>query len=271
MGNIENAIISVGVGIGGQAQIMNALRKENFSVDQSYEQWPRDTWVYFNDKYFLRGEMGVEGNVFGDGGNVLQGEDYLLVSDNAFFFQDIKDKVNEKFGEVNIKNYEKAKEIISDEGKKTFNSRVHVTPSGYFHGKTGQFHNDMTTLLLPKSKILLFDTFYGGNGNICGHYNRIAEEEGLEFIEYDGGKEWVWYPLNSCVLPWPRNEAVLLDSKSKSLIKILKDQGVKTITVEMPQHNYPAGKINCQTNVYNKKDKKFIDSLDKKLELLESD
>jgi hypothetical protein len=259
---MKNICVSVGVGIGGQKEIMSAIQKEGFKVDCSYEQWPRDTWVYFNDKYVLRGDIGVEGNVFGDGGNVLQGEDFLLVSDNAFMFQNIRNKVKDKFGEINSKNYELAKEIISEDGEKIFGAKVHVTPTGYYHGKTGQLHNDMVSLLLPKSKILLFDNFYGGNGNKFGHYNEIAKKENLEFINYDGGQDGVWYPLNSCVLPWPKNEAVVVDSKASSLIKILKDMEIKIIPVDMPQHTYPAGKINCQTNIYNLRDKNFIDSLD---------
>ncbi len=69
---MKDITVSVGVGIGGQKEIMSALQKEGFLVDSSYEQWPRDTRVYFKDKYFLRGDLGVEGNVFGDGGNVSE-------------------------------------------------------------------------------------------------------------------------------------------------------------------------------------------------------
>lgn len=269
---MRETCVSVGVGIGGQKEIMDSLARAGYNVEHSVEQWPRDSWVYFNGKYISRGGMGIEGNVFGDGGNVHTGEDFVMVSDNAFWFNDVRNKIKENFGcsenDINnsiYKNYEEASKIVSDCGKEFFNSRVHIAPTGYYQGKIGQTHIDLFSLLLPKSKILLFDKHYGKDANAKNHYNRIAEKENLKFIEFDGSKDGVWYPLNSCILPYNSGDAVVLDSKSQSLKKILDKEGVKIIQVDMPQIEYPAGKINCQTNMYRVNDRKIVRSIEENL------
>ena len=44
---------------------------------------------------------------------------------------------------------------------------------------------------------------------------------------------------------------MFVDDKAESLIKLLEEKGAKPVGVEMPQHEYPAGKINCMANTYN--------------------
>lgn len=277
---MKNICVSAGVGIGGQKEIMDSLARAGYNVECSFEQWPRDTWVYFNGKYIERGDTGIEGNIFGDGGNVHAGEDFVMVSDNAVYFKNIVNKLKERFENINFNdlserhdfvanNYSKFSEVVSDCGKEFFKSRVYVAPTGYYQGKMGQTHIDLFTLLLPKSKILLFDKYFGKDANKEKHYNKIAEKENLKFIEFDGSKDGVWYPLNSCVLPHSSGDAVALDSKSNSLKKILDKEGVKSISINMPQIEYPAGKINCQTNIYNIKDRALIRKIENKIEVEE--
>ena len=273
---MENLCVSVGTGIGGQREIMDSLAKAGYKVESAVEQWPRDTWVNFNGKYIERGSMGVDGNVFGDGGNVHVGKDFVIVSDNAVYYQDITRKLKERFPGVNFddllekhkfvaENYNFFSDLISNYGKQFFNSRVHLAPTGYYQGKMGNTHIDLFTLLLPKSKILIFDKFFGNDANSKNHYNLISEKENLKFIEYDGSKDGVWFPLNSLVVPKNGNDLVVIDSASVSLNKILNKNGIETICVDMPQIKYPAGKINCQTNTYNIKDRKIIRKIEDSL------
>lgn len=273
---MENLCVSVGTGIGGQKEIMNSLAKAGYNVESGVEQWPRDTWVHFNGKYIERGSIGTDGNVFGDGGNVHVGKDFVVVSDNAIYYKDVSRKLKEAFPGVNFdnlvekhnfvaKNYGLFSDLISDYGKQFFESRIHVAPTGYYQGKMGNTHIDLFTLLLPKSKILIFDKFFGNDANLEKHYNKIAEKENLNFIEYDGAKDGVWFPLNSLVIPRNGKDIVVIDSASVSLKKLLNKKGIDTLCVNMPQINYPAGKINCQTNIYNIKDRRLIRKIENSL------
>jgi hypothetical protein len=244
-----------------QEKIAEALESKGYNVKRVDEQWPRDSYVNFQGNYVLRGPEGVSGNVFGEGGNVQRGDGFLLVSDNAYLFNQIKDNVN-------IQDYLTSEKKVIEEGKKYHNSRIHVAPTGIDFSKNkpdfsrmGHGHIDMFTLVLPKSKLLFYDTHFGKGANDTKKYNEIAEREGLELIEFDGKKDNVWYPLNAAVIPSKEGETVLMDRHANSLIWELYDRGVKPILVDMPQVDSPAGKINCQTNTYQLKDSKLIDSI----------
>ena len=244
-----------------QENIVRALKKKGYNAIKVDEQWPRDSYVQFNDNYVFRGEAGINGNIFGEGGNVQRGKDYILVSDNAYCFNDIK-------RESDIKNHEEFEKTVKRLGKKEHNSKIYVAPTGIDFSKEkvefskmGHGHIDMFTLLLPESKILFYDTHFGKGANQNKIYNEIAKNEGLEFIEFNGSKNGVWYPLNAAVLSGKDSECVLLDSKARSLIEELVKRGIDVIPVEMPQNSNPAGKLNCQTNTFYLKDEKKILSL----------
>lgn len=240
--------------LGGQEQISSGLKSRGYFVKEVDEAWPRNDYVYFNGKYVLE-ENGNSGNVFGNGGMVQKGEDFLLVSDAGFFYNDFKSKV--QFNRLNIDKeyYEKSKNLILDKGKKQFNARIHIAPTGtFFNGKINNGDIDLFTLLLPKEKLLIFDTYFGKNANFHKDYNKISEKEGLKLIEYEGSQDNVWYPLNALVIPSRDKEVVVLDKNAKSLIKLLEKKNVNIIPVDIPQRDHPAGKINCQTNVFDLKD-----------------
>ena len=59
----------------------------------------------------------------------------------------------------------------------------------------------------------------------------------------------------------PEMPAVGFGMGVERLIMILEKEGIERILVDMPQRNYPAGKINCQTNVFLLKDKNKLDKL----------
>ncbi|MGY4883951.1 MAG: hypothetical protein ACP5NZ_00025 [Nanobdellota archaeon] len=252
---MKNLGVLVGKGfdfrLGGQEKIASKLKSSGYQVKLVDDPWPRNSYVFFNGKYVLEDEQGKD-NVFGNGGMVLKGNGFLLVSDAAFLYNNFKSKVDENRLKNDREYYEESKNLIKKEGKKVFNSRVHVAPTGnFFNGNSSSGDIDMFSLVLPNNKILIFDTFFGKDANKHKHYNKIAEEEGLEFIEYDGKKDNVWYPLNCLVIPYANGDEVFLDSNSKSLINILNKKGVKSIGIDMPQREHAAGKIHCQTNVFD--------------------
>jgi len=197
----------------------------------------------------------VHGNAFGEGGKILTGTDFLLVSDMAYLHEHISENLSDK------PTYEQIKEAIASEGKKHHpGARIHVAPTGYFHDGKGHNHIDMFCLLLPEQKLLLLDTHYGKGAGTATEYDAIAEAEGLNLIRFDGSRDGVWYPLNAFVLPGDLS-TVVVDSRSASLIRLLTEEGLDPIGVEMPQENSPAGKIRCQTNTYNPKDDVVLDNL----------
>jgi len=264
---MKNLGVLVGYGFdfkfGGQENIASALRNKGYFVKKIDESWPRDRYVFFKDKYISAGEEGSYGNVFGEGGNIQVGDNFVLVSDNAFYFKDIRENIDfNKLGR-DIKYYNSAKKIIEEKGKKNYGVRVHVAPTGEFFGKVAQGHIDLFALVLPKSKLLILDKHFGKSANLNRDYNVIAEKEKLKLIEYDGSQDGVWFPLNSLVLPNYESETVVMDNKAVSLKRIFDKEGVKTISVDMPQRNQPAGKINCQTNTFDindlRKVEKFFD------------
>jgi len=219
--------------------------------------WPRDHYVYFQGRYIASGSPGsIDGNPFGEGGNVLTGSDFLLVSDSIY----VNDHIARHLPEH--PTYEQIKKAILKEGEVHHPSaKIHVVPSGYFHGGKGHDHIDMFCLLLPRRKLLLLDTYYGKKAGKTREYDVIAEAEGLTLIRYDGSQDKVWYPLNALVLPTENSDVVVVDDRALSLIKLLQDNEVDTIEVEMPQHSFPGGKINCQTNIFNSKDNLDLENL----------
>jgi hypothetical protein len=242
----QNLAVIVGTGIGGQREVKEALDEQGFEVKTTGVMWPQDHYVYFDGRYVRRRVA----DKFGEGGYFRIGNDFLLVSD--FIYETYQ------VGELRHIHrdipYDKMKEIIAAECKKYhLTARVHVAPSGYYHkGKGRDSHLDTFTLLLPNRKILIVDTHFGNKASTTKEYDEIARIEKLELIRYDGSQDGVWNPLNASVLPGEDNQdVVFVDDKSKSLIRLLEENGVKAVGVEMPQHEYPAGKINCMVNVYN--------------------
>ncbi len=251
--------ILVGTGIGGQREIFTALSDAGFNTQSAGSRmWPRDHYVHFMDRYVKSGSAGsIDGNAFGEGGNILTGTDFLLVSDMAYLHEHISN------GLPNKPTYKQIKEAISSEGVKFHQeARIHVAPTGYFHGGKGHSHIDMFCLLLPEQKMLLLDTHYGKGAGSAREYDEIAEQEGLRLVRYDGSRDGVWYPLNALVLPANGDRStVVIDGRSASLKRLLEEEGLRTIGVEMPHHSNPSGKIRCQTNTYNPKDNIVLDNL----------
>ena len=253
--------ILVGTGFdfsfGGRDKISSALKNRGYFVKEVDVPWPRNDYVFMDEKYF----SDDSGNcVFGNGGMVQKGKDFALVSDAAFYYNEFSDKLNIQNLKSDRDYYCASKSFIVEEGTKKYNKKVHVAPTGSFFGTLNNGDIDLYTLVLPESKIIFYDNYFGKDSNKYNDYNKIAEEEGFKFICYDGSKENVWYPLNSLVLPRSQSDLVVLDKSAVSLMNILNKNNVDFISVDMPQREYVAGKINCQTNIFDKKDLTFLEN-----------
>jgi len=128
--------------------------------------------------------------------------------------------------------------------------RIHIAPTGYFHGGRRHNHIDMYVLLLEQTKLLILDTCFGRGAGTAKEYDQIAEQEGFRLVRYDGSQDGVEFPLNALVLPslQGNTDFVVTDKKSASLNKLLLDEGAETVLVDMPLKLNPGGKIHCQTN-----------------------
>src|SRR4030043_2089518 len=182
--------VIVGTGIYGQGNIIKAVRNEGFQVRSINRLWPRDHYVHFNGRYVKSGSPGfIDGNSFGEGGNVLPGNGFLLVSDGVY--------IKEKFAKIlsDEPTYEQIKEAILSKGREYYpDARIHVAPTGYFHKGKGHEHIDMLTLLLPKTKLLILDTHFGKRAGTAKEYDEIAQAERLKLIRFDSSQDGVWYP-----------------------------------------------------------------------------
>jgi len=255
----KDLTVIVGTGIGGQREILTALTENGYTAQSAGPRiWPRDHYVYFKGRYVVSGSSRgyYEGNAFGEGGGILIGDDFLLISDTSYVKKHIFGLLSTNPMYQQIKNAIIAEGVVHHPG-----ARIHVAPTGYFHGGKGHDHIDMFSLLLPQRKLLLLDTFFGKGAGRAKEYDAIAEAEGLTLIRYNGFQDRVWYPLNALVLREDDTDVAVVDDQAVSLIKLLTDHCVKVIAVPMPQINFPGGKINCQTNIFNPADNVKLDDL----------
>src|SRR3989344_1796280 len=72
--------VLVGTGQGGQGNILEALQDAGYyATSAGVRMWPRDHYVHMGRTYVKRGEAGMSGNLFGEGGYVRIGKGYLLI------------------------------------------------------------------------------------------------------------------------------------------------------------------------------------------------
>jgi hypothetical protein len=211
--------------------------------------WPRDCFVDYNGVYLdSRNETK---HPFGEGWNVLVGEDFALLSEESVCYEydgpeEVQNALRSVLGSNKITAY--VAPNWSNYRNKDFNN-------------IDNSHLDLFILLCPKKKLLFWDTnyintYYKDQTNMRKEIARISDILTnllwLQCIEYNWSNDWI-FPLNWLVLPWQSSEdtdLVVIDSASKKLNKILQNNGVDVITVDMPQKSYDktCGKIRCQTN-----------------------
>jgi hypothetical protein len=257
----ENRVIIVGVGLGEKNQnaIIRALEGEGIATEKlkgkwaygtailaSY--WPRDAYTFFQGRY-VKPKIGLEI----EGGAVLPGIDYVIVSEGVFPKHHGLPKGCERW------NTQEKWRWLQGQAKKVFGARVHVVQSnGPEHSaKTG--HIDFYTLLLPNKRMLIVDIYYGQGHVNHKSYRDAALKEGLKFIEFDGRKQGR-YPLNALTLSIDGKDIVVYDSKATRLRELLEKYNIKGIPVDIYEEVNQLGKIRCCTN-YKTSDKNTVDLL----------
>lgn len=211
--------------------------------------WPRDCFVNYNDIYL--DSRSDTGHPFGEGWNVLVGENFALLWEDSIKYEyddheEVQNALHSILGWNKITAY-----VIPD----LYNYR------NTNFNNTDNSHIDPFMLLCPKKKLFLLDTnhintYFRDQINLRKEIATIRDiltnVLWLKYIEYDWSNEGI-FPLNSLVLPWEKFEdtdLVVIDSASKKLNHILEDNDIEVITVDMPQHPHDktCGKIRCQTN-----------------------
>jgi len=242
---INDLVVLVGQGIGGQEELMRAIQKLDVEVKSAGKcAWPRDDYVYHSSRSppYLTSHSNGEYKPLGEGGNLQIGDGFILASDLALaqefgWFQTELESIHESSIEAFEESYP--------------NTRLWVAPTNHQEMPgVGCEHLDLFVLLCPKSKLLLLDTNYGKAANHPA-YDMIGEQEGLKIIRYDGSKDSAILPLNGFVLPTQNGaDTVLLDERSIGLISLLRDNDVNAVGVPMPYKEDAPGKIGCQLNFY---------------------
>lgn len=106
---------------------------------------------------------------------------------------------------------------------------------------------DFFALLLPSSRLLILDTYFGEGIIDDKSYETAAEAENLRVIRFDG-KGNGYYPLNGLVITRTDGDVVFYDKRAKDLGRLLSDEGIAAVPVNLPD-DCALGKIRCATNV----------------------
>ncbi len=243
--------ILVGQGQGGAVNLARAIRHNGYRVTLTTTQWPRDEFIRHESNYvFARGPPGAEPNYFGEGGNVLVGNGFLLCGDGISNIARESRSIppSDFLGDNGPEKLEAAHSTLASAYRNFFSdTRIHVIPTGKCDG-IGHNHIDMSVLLLNNSKIVYFDAHHNRIGLALPCLQRAAQSEGLSLRVMDDHASEVWYPLNALVLDGASEDLVYVDSKATALRAALKKDGVRAIAVDLPQHYDPCGKQNCMTN-----------------------
>jgi hypothetical protein len=245
--------VIVGTGQGGQREILKALDSLSIPAKSVSQQWPRDHYVRAGTGYVRRIEDSTEGNYFGDGGYVQAGNGYVIVgcglSDIVAATRSYPPAIFISSQDIDARRA--AHNALAQAALPFFpGNRIYTLPTGA-RKAIGHNHLDMSMLLLPASRMLLVDTYFGPYAVNAPEIDLLADKEKLDVKWYDGSRSGVWYPLNALVATRDRCDVVIGDKKAAGLAELLGRAGVEFRGVNLPQHDYPAGKIHCQTNVYS--------------------
>ncbi len=247
---MDNLHIIVGSGQGGTSQLAAAIRGVGFSVLEVRQLWPRDHYVLHNGVYVRRNVPNQRYNPFGEGGYLREGDGYHLIASCAGVF-DTTFSAFEFSGLAGEEKKREANHALITAAQAFFpGTRIHVIPTGKYCGR-GHVHLDLSTLLLPQSRLLFIDSHFNHYAATGNDVDSIGKQEGLEVIRYDGSRDGVWYPLNAPVLRRPGEEFVFVDKAASSLISLLRERHLAVIPVDMPTpSSKPSGRLNCMVNVY---------------------
>jgi len=233
--------------------LAEALAKEGFKVEIAPCQYPRDRYLFHQDRYCTKKDhLGIS-----EGGMFLAGEDYLLVSKKLPYFGWKELKLSREEREAAFRQIE------------TFfpNTRIYPVSSGVPGESIGPIsagHIDPGVMLLPRSKILIVDRcVYVGIPHYQEEFEEMAEAEGLEVKFYSNPDveedSYENFPLNCLVLPKGDSEIIFANSKTPSFVRLLRNLDLEVRTVPFHHSTTWGGSIHCATNT--KDDTRRIEDL----------
>ncbi len=259
----NNLVVVVGSGVfttsplPGQDILATAITDRGFTVEKVFKEHPRDIYVHNKGKHFRKKEHGKHA----EGGMVLEGIDYLLISENAFVESDDFSLEDAKAGRIDREAYRK---WTKQKTEALYGTRVHVIRSKEFMPQGTEGHLDYPLLLLPHSGILLIDD---------GKANKTIEEETLQeavrtedlevIHHFDPSYHFCGKPLNALVLSDEGRDVVFYDRNARRLGQILERHGVEAIPINFPPFSqaYALPLIHCSVNTYSKNGDVTIDFL----------
>jgi hypothetical protein len=219
--------------------LARTIEELGFDVERTSVAWPRDHYVFQDDKYLVKKDIGP----CGEGGFFQLGKDIVLVSERLFgHFSPIDEK-----------------KIYREVKKHNSNKRVYIVPTGYdpqdvsmIHGPNWIDHIDLTCLLIPTKKLLVVDESFYEEEYHKREFEQIAKKEDLQLEFYNPKSEasFDYYPLNCLILPNDGEEIIIANQKVGSFVKLLKKYELKVVEVKMTETpKMCGGSIRCCTNL----------------------
>jgi hypothetical protein len=258
----ENLIVLVGNGMNEENQeiiadvltvqgIASELIHATSDDDHGRKNWPRDGYVHHGGNYYRTADYGK----ISEGGCVLDGGDYMIVSDCAY--KNPSTWRENEFGNRRMdEDIRTVRSVVKQQWERLYGTRVHVV-----HGNTNKArplhtlgHIDFFSLLLPHSRKLIVDEYYGRDALLDGSFEASAAAEGLELVPFNGGEYWRGYhPLNALVLPIGGTDVVFYEDRNDRLQRFISDLGAIPIPVPtVGVRNRLSGGIRCVTNTKSK-------------------
>ncbi len=222
----------VGTGLDGientrrddQFELWSTLAQHGFYAEPVSFLWPRDGYVFFNERYTRETEHGR----CGEGGCFLEGKDFLLASDTI---------------RLPHKPFHKADpDELREYLEKLYGGRVIIFPSE--HTEEGN-HIDFCSLLLPTSNTLIIDAI--PRGRVMSRFESMLADAQLTLRVFNSDNCGVYHPLNALALSKEDHDIVFFDGKTEGLAAVLESCGAEPVPVAL-KNDSPHGKIHCATN-----------------------
>ncbi len=240
----NSTIVLVGTGMHkpNQRALVSALEHRDIPTEALEHQWyihslinycwPRNAYFFYNGKHIQY----IDYNMPIQGGQAHAGNDFLIVSDGVY--KKPKTWLSKETNQKELKEY----------AQRAFGARVHIVDCDMGESTRIGGHIDYFSMLLPKRRIFVVDTYTGSRYVGSPSYRNAAEAEGFEYVEFEDRE--CNFPLNCLVLPQNGDDVVFYDARARKLGEFFDEKGVDSVAVELPYDN-AHGKIQCCTNIKN--------------------
>ncbi len=208
-----------------------------YNVQRVNDSWPRDRYIFYDGRYLTKRDAGT----LGEGGYFQFAPDFILVSDLL-----LGGVPSRSLAEREVSSYFPSKHVYGIHcGECRSSSGDKAQPIG---------HIDLTCLVIPSRRLLIFDSVLhrlGAFENIRNYFFGIGERENYSVEFYESKESFKLYPLNCLVLPNNNDgELVFANRCDSGFLGLLSRYDVEFVTV--PVHCTPmesGGSIRCCTNI----------------------